>query len=322
MKSKIKKFINSKLFIFIITALVFSTIGVSAATYFASSQVTYDNKESGLTSNNVQGAIDELYSTCFPPAITGGNGLIEKVPIVTTGDGLYKDEYEDRYFYKGTNPNNYILFNNELWRILSLEKNNEIKIICNGAVDTQPVFSYGGTVSVWQGSQLQQYLTTTIFNSIKLNTENIISHSWSIGTITEDNNNLTEQISNENSQIWNSKIGLITPSEYLRANSDKNNCGNLSLNNKNYNVCKNTNWLFKTMTVGKVIGVSVEEAWTLTINAGQIFSLTEYGLIGLRYGSDSYYKNDYRGVVPVVYLSSNTKITGGDGSQSNPYTIK
>ena len=42
MKPKLKKFINSKLFIFIITAIVFSTIGVSAATLFPSNNVTYE----------------------------------------------------------------------------------------------------------------------------------------------------------------------------------------------------------------------------------------------------------------------------------------
>ena len=50
--------------------------------------------------------------------------------VVDSGDGLYKDIYEEgRYFYKGANPNNYIKFNNELWRILSVEADGTIKII-------------------------------------------------------------------------------------------------------------------------------------------------------------------------------------------------
>ena len=36
-----------------------------------------------------------------------------KENVVDTGDGLYKDIYEEgRYVYKGTNPDNYITFNN------------------------------------------------------------------------------------------------------------------------------------------------------------------------------------------------------------------
>ena len=41
--------------------LIFGTAGVYAATYFPSDDVTYDNSESGLSSTDVQGAIDELY---------------------------------------------------------------------------------------------------------------------------------------------------------------------------------------------------------------------------------------------------------------------
>ena len=52
--------------------------------------------------------------------------------VVTSGDGLYEDEYESgRYVYKGTNPNNYIEFNDELWRIVSKETDGTYKIIRN-----------------------------------------------------------------------------------------------------------------------------------------------------------------------------------------------
>ena len=42
--------------------------------------------------------------------------------IVAEGDGLYKDQYEEnRYIYRGQKPDNYILFNEELWRIIAKE---------------------------------------------------------------------------------------------------------------------------------------------------------------------------------------------------------
>ena len=96
--------------------IICGTISVIAATYFPSNDVTYDNKESGLTSTNVQGAIDELYGVCTakPPA---GETIIENA-------GLEKDPYECRYFFTGANPNNYITFNDEPagWRIISSRK--------------------------------------------------------------------------------------------------------------------------------------------------------------------------------------------------------
>jgi len=54
---------------------------------------------------------------------------------VTEGDGLYKDLYEEeKYIYRGEKPNNYINFNNELWRIMSIEEDNTLKIIRNESI--------------------------------------------------------------------------------------------------------------------------------------------------------------------------------------------
>ena len=56
---------------FILGAIIFSAISVYAATYFPSNQVTYNNSASGLSSTNVQGAIDELYNTCSSAVSSG-----------------------------------------------------------------------------------------------------------------------------------------------------------------------------------------------------------------------------------------------------------
>ena len=61
---KLKNIFQTKLFYFILGVFVCGSVGVCAQTYFPSNQTTYDNSESGLTSTNVQGAIDELYKTC------------------------------------------------------------------------------------------------------------------------------------------------------------------------------------------------------------------------------------------------------------------
>ena len=102
---KISK-VKSKLFYFSLGVIACSVVGVAAATYFPSNDVTYDNTESGLTSTNVQGAIDELYTECTKEP-TAGETIIEDA-------GLEKDPYECRYFFTGANPNNYINFNNEI----------------------------------------------------------------------------------------------------------------------------------------------------------------------------------------------------------------
>ena len=55
-----------------------------------------------------------------------------KESVVDSGNGLYKDIYEEgKYTYKGANPNNYITFNNEIWRIISVSADNTVKIMRN-----------------------------------------------------------------------------------------------------------------------------------------------------------------------------------------------
>ena len=68
------------------------------------------------------------YVPPVPSETIGG----QKVELVESGDGLYEDEYESgRYIYRGYTPNNYIKFNNELWRIIAKETDGTYKIIRN-----------------------------------------------------------------------------------------------------------------------------------------------------------------------------------------------
>ena len=60
MKKIVKK--NYKLIVGIIVGLMISSIGVYAVNTLAGNEVSYNNETSGLTSNTVQGAIDELYN--------------------------------------------------------------------------------------------------------------------------------------------------------------------------------------------------------------------------------------------------------------------
>ena len=130
MKEKTKEFLKKNLIGFILGVVSAGAIAVYAETYFPSNDVTYDNKESGLTSTNVQEAIDELYGVCTaePPA---GEQIIENA-------SLEKDPYECRYFFTGANPNNYITFNGEKagWRIISVECDGTIKIMKTANINT------------------------------------------------------------------------------------------------------------------------------------------------------------------------------------------
>lgn len=289
----------------IIGGVIFGSIGVSAITYFPSNDVTCDNSVSGLESNNVQGAIDELYNTCSNSSIVD-DGVLKGVEIVDCGDGLYKDNYvENRYVYKGTDPNNYVTFNNQEagWRIIAVEPDGTIKIMGKGKS------------SKWASSGTNDWLNSSAISELndKVSYSPIVSHDFGIGKVTL-NESLAETINKENSVIWNGKVGLPTVSDYLRANSRESICGT-GATHRGY--CGYSNWMYVTNRVSNF--------WFMTASASSSGSV--YGVISDsgKGGTIAAYSTGINGISfflnPVVYVSSSVQITGGDGSQSNPYTL-
>ena len=66
-----------------------------------------------------------------PPAPSESIGG-QDVELVESGDGLYEDTYESgRLIYRGQDPDNYITFNGETWRIMAKETDGTYKIIRN-----------------------------------------------------------------------------------------------------------------------------------------------------------------------------------------------
>ena len=69
----------------------------------------------------------------------------QTVALVSSGDGLYEDQYENgRYIYRGQSPNNYVEFNNELWRIIAKETDGTYKIIRDEALPETIAFDEFG----------------------------------------------------------------------------------------------------------------------------------------------------------------------------------
>ena len=312
MKEKLKK-IALGYFPGFITGILFAgTISVIAATYFPSNDVTYDNGTSGLSSTNVQGAIDELYGVCFPP--TAGDSILDNTDIVTSGSGLYEDEYEDgKYTYKGANPNNYVTFNNETagWRIISINSDGSIKIIRNVSIIRSRAWDTSGSYgnNNWnRPATLNTYLNSTYYNSLTSTAQSqMVEATYYAGAVTVGNNDMQDQISDEKGTTSNVKVALPTASEYIRACSNTN-CKTYSTYNGNYSTCRNGDWMLLTSA-----------AWTLSPASGTSskVSIVDNGYVGSTEAS-----NTNPSIRPVVTLSSEVQITGGDGSQTNPFTIE
>ena len=307
---KIKEFVKQYMIGLILSFLV-CVVTVSAITYFDSKNVTYSNETTGMASTNVQDAVNELYNVCFPPTI--GDQILEDVPIVSSGDGLYKDEYEEgRYIYKGKNVNNYITFNNETWRIVSIEPDKTIKIMKEASIGNMEWDSLN--LNNWnRPATLNEYLNGIYLTGTLNSTaqSQIVPKDWNIGAINYAESNMSTQINKEKATTWNGKVALITVSEYIRSNSNQSSCGTFNLNASYYNNCQNTTWMQNS---------SIYYWWTLSPDASSsdtVFRVFSDGNV-YDYVTGNAHTNPVR---PAVYLSSSVQITGGNGSSSSPYTL-
>lgn len=106
---------------------------------------------------------------------------------------------------------------------------------------------------------------------------------------------------------WQGKVGLIYPSDYGYASTDKN-C-RLNINDYTNYPCKNNNWLHNNAydwTLSPILGSN---------ESRQVYVVIPGGVIG---GTQASHANSVR---PSIYLKSNVSITSGDGSISNPYKL-
>lgn len=278
--------------------------------------------------------------------------------VVTSGDGLYEDSYENgRYVYKGNNPNNYIEFNGELWRIIAKETDGTYKIIRdqlseNRAFDEENYrttanntfcdSSYSGCNvygkvngifrlmsgqkmgTVTEDSSLSKYLNETYYNTLTSDAKNQVqTHAFNIGVVLvygggNQNNSIYSDLNGEKAFQWTGNIGLPNVTDILRANFDSRcNSAGAASGTSEQNLCI-SNYLVNNM--------SEISFWTMNGYSTQTYATS--GAVWVPYRSVngisfSVQAPSYSGGVrPVLFLKSTIKITGGNGSQSSPYMIE
>ena len=279
--------------------------------------ITYNNvtsqPENTSASLNVTLTYEQKGSGTIIPGGDTVNMGGQDVELVTTGDGLYEDEYESgRYIYKGTNPNNYITFSGETWRIISVENDGTIKIMRNESIGNR-AWDSSDSNNWTRPATLNTYLNEEYLPTLS-DSDKVVSHDFSIGAVTSDNNDLANQINDEKGTTWNGKVGLITVSDYLRANTNTEQCGNLSINDTNRTTCLTTDWMYNTIPSGRSIA-------TISPNAGLSDYIFAVGSLSSASSlAVSNVSNVYLGVVPVLYLTSDITLTG-TGTSDDPFQI-
>lgn len=258
----------------------------------------------------------------------GGNGVAEIKHIDSeTTDPTFKN---NEYRYVGANPNNYLSFNSETWRIIGLVNTKEggrVKIVRNTPLrDATEINSTAN--NNWSTSELENYYTNTYYNSLSLESKNYVDTiTWSLGSAQTYDTNETgntkkwydyERSNNVfagNSETWSGKVGLITPSDYGYATSGgatttRTTCLSLGLTSLASNLdCTSNNWLY----------LANKAQWFMTpslVNNENYFILNSTGNLEETNSETTVADR------PTLYLKAGIIVKGGDGSAGNPYIIK
>ena len=155
-----------------------------------------------------------------------------------TSNGLKKDNTPDQNIrYYGANPNNYVRFNNELWRIIGVFENN-VKLIRKDSLgnlvwDTsESSVNHGWGVNEWSQSALKNYLNTMYYGGTSVTCYNgqnkkevtcptgiidetaktlIDNYTWNTGAITWNDATIVNQEAGELKTIpfYNAERGSV-----------------------------------------------------------------------------------------------------------------
>ena len=227
--------------------------------------------------------------------------------------------------YYGTNPNNYVLFNDELWRIIGVfkdidngtgNKQQRLKIIRDENIGEYEWDS--NNKNEWPNATLNVYLNGEYLNSLTSEAVSMIDNAlWNLGGSSDyqdmyANDYYTYErgttVYSGHSTSWTGKIALMYSSDYMYAGDlSKCNLDGYNWNDDTIN-CRDTSWLKNTNSI----------QWTLTnysSNAFGVFNVFDTGIV------DYYIVFDLGETRPVLYLKHNVQITSGDGSSTNPYIL-
>ena len=282
----------------------------------------------------------EDYALEFAQAKVGTDGL---EPIThTIDDTLQVDSrFKTEYRYRGgdSTVNNYVTFNNEVWRIIGIiptedtsgNVENRLKIIKDESVGkmkwNKTKDTTTNTYNNWVTAALNTYLNNDYYNTLSSDAQNMIGTTkYYLGGYNNDpsfTSDIMWQYERKNeanrtgyyygtNPIMQSdtskKIAIMYASDYGYAASKE--CTSNLYNYSGSVSCKTTNnWLDKS-----------ENTWLLPQSSDS--SYYAFYVLPSGYVNSSNIASGFMYAVrPVLYLSSNIKISGGEGTSQKPYML-
>ena len=262
-----------------------------------------------------------------------------------SGNGLlYKSDYGVRY--KGNNPNNYIWYNKELYRIIG-------KIPVCTAINTD------GTCKTWNNNGLVKIIKNDSIGGLVYNANATSSSTWVGSTIQKNLNEcFLGQINSRNNSAcatycysyYDSSYKPVAKCDYtengIASSGDYYNMiydgvywnigvtGSTSTSGSTQYTKEETSQTSTTLKIGLMYASDYSYAmnstndyknnwlftkgyeWTMTASSSSYpFRVHYSGSPGAYYAYNGY------AVRPVLYLKSNVYVISGDGSEGNPYKI-
>ena len=305
---------------------------------------------------NIEASDEEIkedgYALSFAKANVGQNGLEQITHEID--DTLQVDsKFATEYRYRGgdSTVNNYVTFNNETWRIIGIiptedtsgNVENRLKIIKDESVGkmkwNKRKDTTTNTYNNWVTAALNTYLNNDYYNTLSSDAQNMIGTTkYYLGGYS-DNPNITTDVmwqyerkkingsdcnSTDDYQSGtecyyhgtnpimqndvNKKIAIMYASDYGYAAS-KACTSNLYEYNGSANCITTNNWLDKST-----------DTWLLSqdsANSYYAFNVLPSGYVN----SSNIASGIMYAVRPVLYLSSNIKISGGEGTSQKPYML-
>jgi len=300
-------------------------------------------------------AIDQLISKAnFTGATYDQSSAVQQKEMFSFSHGAgeqqagWSEEELTDYRYVGLNPRNYVIFNDEVWRIVGVftvedesgQKERRLKLVRNELLGNYSFNNKGENgENDWTTSSLQQVLNSGAYynrtggyttNGLTEEAKSYIADAkWYLGgTGSYDNssNGLVSHFYNYErgntvysgrSISWIGKIGLIYVSDYGYATSggttkNRQTCLNNSLvswDGRFDTDCWNNNWLYYSGS-----------QWVMNSSSSdgyKVFHLRVNGIV-----NDTVYNaKDLVMMRPAIYLKTDISLTG-EGTSTSPYEIE
>ena len=229
--------------------------------------------------------------------------IVNSNPVVDSGNGLYN--YNNDLLFKGDEVNNYIKFDNSLWRIIKMNEtyirliqtSNDTYTAWDDRYNIEEMGDYG--INDFSVSRIKDLLDDTYKNLDEKVKMYILSQNECIGS--QDKNSSIIDGSAECSVLYPDQyLTLLQANEYALGSADKN-C--TSLGSKS---CKNYNY-FRSIT---------DEFWSITPYQGSTFEV--FTINSTVIPDDANSKNN---LYLVINIPSDVLYISGNGTKDEPYKI-